>query len=63
MHPVSVTTACWRGYVATYSLLGDILVLSDLNVSLGKFSDNKFFSDKGPEINGISPENDLNNFN
>jgi hypothetical protein len=49
--------------MATYSLIGDILVLSDLNVSLGKFSDNKFFSEKGPEINGISPENDLNNFN
>lgn len=63
MRPIGVITACWRGYVATYALLEDILVLNNLNVSLGKFTDNKFFPEIGPEINGIKPLNDSNSFN
>lgn len=51
-------SACWRGYVATYTILDDILVLKELDVTLGKFEDKKFFPTTGPEINGVQPEID-----
>ena len=64
MHPVSMITACWRGYIATYALLDDILVLHNLDVNLGEFKDNKFYPETGPEINGTKPEiNDLDSSN
>lgn len=40
-------TACWRGYIATFGLLADRLVLSELLTS--------FDTQDAPTINGVSP--------
>ncbi|MEM3342433.1 MAG: hypothetical protein QW728_07040 [Thermoplasmata archaeon] len=47
LEPAPVCTACWRGYILTYSLSGDKLVLQDLEIGCSK--------DKYPALNGKSP--------
>jgi hypothetical protein len=60
MRPVSMCTACWRGYVATYSLLDDHLVLKDLGINLVELKEDgrNVSPSTGPELNGITPLQD-----
>jgi hypothetical protein len=53
-------TACWRGYVATYSLLDDHLFLKDLGINLIELKEDgrNVSPSTGPEINGITPLQD-----
>ena len=50
LYPVWENTGCWRGYVATFALDGDKLVLKALDTNNG----NK--RSKIPAINGVQPE-------
>lgn len=54
--PVSIMTCNWRGYVATYALLDDILVLKSFSVNLKE--DNTFDKTADPLINEHVPEKD-----
>jgi hypothetical protein len=44
--PLPRITSCWRGYVATYAILDDKLVLSMLQVNLGR---------EGPPVHNVRP--------
>jgi hypothetical protein len=56
LHPVGTCSACWRGYVATFALVENRLVLSRLSVQLGKLGERiSFLNDVGPQINGKEP--------
>jgi hypothetical protein len=45
LKPKMASTACWRGYVCTYKLSGENLVLDKLSIS----------STETPELKGVSP--------
>jgi hypothetical protein len=49
--PRSITTACWRGYVATYALKKGMLVLKKLYTNNGNNIENEI-----PRINNKLPE-------
>ena len=57
LNPVAACTACWRGYVAEFSILDARLVLQNLSVNLYNLDDEEAGrqSETGPEINGVLP--------
>jgi hypothetical protein len=54
INPIAASTACWRGYVATFDISDSHLVLDSLAVNLHE-SDGEDVFTNGPSINGISP--------
>ena len=50
LRPEGFTTGCYRGYMASFILVGDKLVLIDL------VANNGFMHDTAPEINGVTPK-------
>jgi hypothetical protein len=46
LHPFSTVTSCWRGYVCTYKIFHNKLLLATLEVNLHQ---------QGPTINGVEP--------
>ena len=61
--PVHAGTACWRGYLATFGIVDDRLVLKDLYANLIEesplfpaHSSAPFQKGVGPLINGIAPK-------
>ena len=50
LRPVAMSTACWRGYIASFALVGDKLVLTDLVVNISAREDAVV-----PTINDVSP--------
>ena len=55
LEPSRACTACYRGYVATYSVVNDRLVIANLDVNLIEEGDKSFSRQEGPPINGIRP--------
>ena len=55
LEPVGASSACWRGYVSTYSLQGEQLVLENLDVCLYDMQRRAYEPLVGHEINGIQP--------
>jgi len=55
LRPAGFTTACYRGYMATFTLIGDKLVLTDLITNNG-FTNNVGMDATAPEINGVTPK-------
>ncbi|MCL2624803.1 MAG: ankyrin repeat domain-containing protein [Planctomycetaceae bacterium] len=55
LRPVSSSTACWRGYVASFALDGGKLVLTDLKVFIVNNGDK---DTTAPKINGVAPKKD-----
>ncbi len=58
LEPVGTCTACWRGYVAGFSLSHSILVLKTLEINLFRDvrDDCGYLQEKkGPVINGVKP--------
>ncbi len=61
LEPLSVFSACWRGYFASFALIDNRLVLDALDVSLlkrtqGKGKPPSYLQLLGPTINGVAPE-------
>jgi hypothetical protein len=56
MDPIGMCSACWRGYLAIYSLNDDKLVLNKLEINLVKIKESEFNAITGPEINGVKPQ-------
>jgi hypothetical protein len=56
LHPVGCCTACWRGYVCTFTHFQDRLILTRLDVNLGKYREDRSFDVQvGPAINSREP--------
>jgi len=56
MNPVSPVTACWRGFICTFAIHDNELILSRLSIHLGKIEGSgKFIPLVGPQINGRDP--------
>ena len=55
VQPVSMSTACWRGYVAHYSILDSELFLTSLHIGLPKDDSIRARAGKGPELFGVLP--------
>jgi len=53
LRPIAWNTACWRGYVASFTLVGDKLVLLDLSVNNHITGDSRSIT---PPINGVTPK-------
>jgi hypothetical protein len=53
--PVAISTACWRGYVAHYSILGGELFLTSLQIGLPQDAAVRAEAGGGPEFFGVSP--------
>jgi len=47
LHPKMASTACWDGYSADYTIVGDKLVLDILEV---------YLEEEPPVINGVAPK-------
>jgi len=56
--PVSMSTACWRGYVAHYSVIDSQLYLTSLHLGLSNEDAIRARAGNGPQIFGISPQPD-----
>ena len=50
LKPTSPSTANWRGFVMTYEIVKDYLILQEMNVTVKQMIDNI------PLINGVTPE-------
>ena len=37
LHPVGVSSNCWRGYICEYVIQDEMLVLENPHISLGRF--------------------------
>jgi hypothetical protein len=55
IRPVSTCTACWRGYVAHYSILDGELFLTSLHIGLEQGDAIRARAGKGPELFGVLP--------
>ena len=56
LNPAATCTACWRGYVATFAIREEQLVLARLSIQLGNMGEGRtFIPQVGPEINGREP--------
>lgn len=57
--PVAISSACWRGYICQYRIQATRLVLSQLQIAIGRFEGQggarEFHAQSGPPINGIEP--------
>jgi len=53
--PVATSTACWRGYVAHYSILDGELFLTSLDIGLSPQDGIRARAGKGPELFGVLP--------
>ena len=62
LEPVGTCTACWRGYVASFSLLHSILVLQNLEINLFRDDCGNLRDKKGPIINAIMPNDSQQKF-
>jgi hypothetical protein len=58
IEPVSMSTACWRGYVAHYSILAGELFLTSLHIGLPQDATIRARAGKGPELFGVLPTAD-----
>ena len=58
IQPVSMSTACWRGYVAHYSILDGELFLTSLQIGLAPDDSIRARAGKGPELFGVLPTAD-----
>lgn len=63
LNPVSTCTACWRGYVARFSLSYSILVLKNLEINLFRDDRGNLREKTGPVINGVKPNSSQQKFN
>ena len=54
--PVATSTACWRGYVAEYSVIDGALFLTSLDIGLPEDAAVLAKSGKGPELFGVLPQ-------
>ncbi|MHA1375776.1 MAG: hypothetical protein ACTSR7_15950 [Promethearchaeota archaeon] len=50
LEPASSNTANWRGFIMTYKIAENHLIVQEMNVTVGDLKD------KAPLINGINPE-------
>ena len=58
-NPVGACSACWRGYIAKYSLEADEnLILKDLSLSLFEVTGMEMKAIRGKSINGVLPAQD-----
>lgn len=55
--PRSNSTACWKGFLATYAVQDGIFVLDQLNINLDNEPKKFLWFDRLPEINGKKPVN------
>jgi hypothetical protein len=53
--PVATSSACWRGYVAHYSIIDDELFLTSLDIGLPKDLELRAKAGGGPELFGVPP--------
>lgn len=58
IQPVAMSTACWRGYVAHYSIIDDGIFLTSLHLGLAQSDAIRARAGKGPELFGRLPTND-----
>jgi len=54
IRPNMASTACWRGYLSTYGLRNDQLVVAELRLQLVE-DEVDWVRVPGPEINGVAP--------
>lgn len=54
LNPVVASTACWRGYVATFVISDSNIVVDSLSVNLNENDVEDEFAN-GPSINGVLP--------
>src|SRR3982074_118513 len=59
--PVPTTTACWRGYVAQYSILDGELFLTSFHISLSQDAAIDARAGRGPDFFGALPKADKYN--
>lgn len=52
LEPISIMTCNWRGYITTYALQDNLLVMKDFSVNLNTKGDERFDRTIGPSING-----------
>jgi hypothetical protein len=58
IRPVPLNTACWRGYIAHYSILDGELFLTALHTGLSRKDAIRARAGRGPELFGILPTSD-----
>jgi hypothetical protein len=58
IEPVSMSTACWRGYVAHYSIIDGELYLTSLHIGLSQGDAIRAKAGKRPELFGVLPTAD-----
>ena len=56
--PSSTCTACWKGFVASYGIKEDQLVLKNLDINIEEVEKKYFWSSNIPELNGMKPSKD-----
>jgi hypothetical protein len=56
--PVSMSSACWRGYVANYSIIDDNLNLTSLHIGFSQHDAIRARAGKGPLLFGVFPTPD-----
>ncbi len=55
--PKSNCTACWKGFIATYGILDEMLVLDELDINIDNLPKKFLWFKRAPKINGHKPVN------
>lgn len=58
LQPIMLSTACWRGFVCTYTVTDDQLLLTRLAIGITKPGTRDRLSGDGPERFGVKPRFD-----
>jgi hypothetical protein len=56
LEPIMTITSCWRGYVCTYAIQGQQLVLDTLEISLRDFLHQDSRPAEAPLLNGVASQ-------
>ncbi len=56
LEPVMTVTSCWRGYVCTYTILEQQLVLDTLDISLANFGNQDSQAVDAPLLSGVAAQ-------
>jgi hypothetical protein len=55
IRPIAISTACWRGYHCTYDVVGNTLLLRQVNIGLGDEDRALAERGEGPKLFGQAP--------
>lgn len=55
LSPHGTCTACWKGFITTYALEGQQLILYALDINIDKLKRRYPWSPKVPSLNGVKP--------